>query len=288
MIRMVSGLDERSPGRRHRSERSARQLGLDLPLLSERDAKTILTKRFGGSRATTQGVVCECCQYQCSMREMTEYCNSQSAAAGVQSIAPLKKRRSSPAASASAAAGRGVASPKDAAVQWLRAPTVVGTANDAINANNAVVDAAPRRHRHNHNRLPNAKNAATAAAAGAPEHLDAARQGDAHPDAVPRRHPATNDDLDLDISSGGDDTVHHASPQHQLTRVSVSGGNDNDHSRVKEVAGEDVEDEFTAGEGELKEKLIQPGVVQGIKKWFSALASPGSMFRYRQEIGRKQ
>ena len=46
---------------------------LNLPLLSQQDAKTMFSKRMG--RPVKQGIVCECCKHQCSMREMVEYCN---------------------------------------------------------------------------------------------------------------------------------------------------------------------------------------------------------------------
>ena len=53
---------------------------LNLPLLSQQDAKTMFSKRMG--RPVKQGIVCECCKHQCSMREMVEYCNMGSPGRG--------------------------------------------------------------------------------------------------------------------------------------------------------------------------------------------------------------
>ena len=80
---------------------------LNLPLLSQQDAKTMFSKRMG--RPVKQGIVCECCKHQCSMREMVEYCNLGSPGRGFNG----GHRRH----------GRTV--PQSRAKKWISAPDVV-------------------------------------------------------------------------------------------------------------------------------------------------------------------
>ena len=83
-----------------------RKRDLNLPLLSQQDAKTMFEKRMG--RPVKQGIVCECCKHQCSMKEMVEYCNM---APPQGAAAAFKRRDRTP--------------PKARAKKWISAPDVV-------------------------------------------------------------------------------------------------------------------------------------------------------------------
>ena len=81
----------------------------------------MFSKRMG--RPVKQGIVCECCKHQCSMREMVEYCNMGSPGVG---FSGGHRRR-----------GRRV--PQSRTKKWISAPEVIP--NNAGAAAVAVGDA---------------------------------------------------------------------------------------------------------------------------------------------------